>query len=255
LIDYLVDHSIELHTQIVLCPGYNDGKDLEKTIQDLAARWPGVMSLAIVPLGMTDHRDGLVRLSPITPAIAEQVVRQVVRYQRSLRKKTGCGFVYLADEFYRLLGIECPPADEYDGFPQLENGIGMTREFLERLRATRRLFGSMQKRGEQIATLVTGELFEPILREAIDATLARTREETVVRIVGCENRFFGRSVTVAGLLSGGDIARELEGRDLGDRVYVPPATLNDDRLFLDDMTLDDLVRRFGVPFEASFFRP
>jgi putative radical SAM enzyme (TIGR03279 family) len=254
LMDYLAGSGILLHTQIVLCPGYNDGDDLERTIRDLASRWPGVRSLAIVPLGMTEHREGLVELEPVTREIAARMVEQVQAHQKRLRGEIGATFVYLADEFYRMLSMEPPPASRYDGFPQLENGIGMTRHFLDRLRRTRRLFGEATARGERVFTLVTGELFEPILRPAVAKTLERTREEVEVRIVGCVNAFFGRRVTVAGLLSGGDVARGLEGRDLGDRVFVPPATLNDDGVFLDDLRLTDLAERFGTPFEAGFFR-
>lgn len=254
LMDYLAGNGILLHTQIVLCPGYNDGDDLERTIRDLSSRWPGIRSLAIVPLGMTEHREGLVDLAPVTMEIAARVVRQVEAHQGRLRRETGVTFVHLADEFYRMLSMEPPVASRYDGFPQLENGIGMTRHFLDRLRRTRRLFGEAAARGERVFTLVTGELFEPILQRAVARTLERTREEVDVRIVGCANRFFGRRVTVAGLLTGGDIAGGLEGRDLGDRVFVPPATLNDDRVFLDDLRLTDLAERFDTPFEAGFFR-
>lgn len=254
LIDFLAQNGITLHTQIVLCPGYNDGEDLQGTIGDLAARWPGVQSLAIVPLGMTDHREGLVDLAPITVEAARAVLDQVLPHQKRFRKLLGSTFVYLADEFYRLLALEPPPHSHYDGFPQLENGIGMTRHFIARIGRTRRLFGAPARRGERRFTLVTGELFEPILRRIVTGRLERTGEDVEVQIVGCENRFFGRSVTVAGLLTYGDIERALRGRDLGDRVFVPPATLNGDRVFLDDRSLDELARTLSVPVEAGFFR-
>jgi putative radical SAM enzyme (TIGR03279 family) len=254
LMDYLSGNGILLHSQIVLCPGYNDGDDLERTIRDLSSRWPGVKSLAIVPLGTTAHREGLVELAPVTKEVATQVLRQVEAHQKRLRREIGATFVHLADEFYRMLAKDPPSAARYDGFPQLENGIGMTRHFLDRLRRVRRLFGDATDRGERVFTMVTGELFEPILRPAVARTLERTGEDVEVRIVGCVNEFFGRSVTVAGLLSGGDIARGLQGRDLGDRVFVPPATLNDDGVFLDDLRLADLSERFSTPFESGIFR-
>ncbi|MDM7915434.1 MAG: DUF512 domain-containing protein [Candidatus Eisenbacteria bacterium] len=254
LIDWLGENEIEMHTQIVLCPGYNDGPDLEGTLRDLASRWPRVRSLAIVPLGMTEHREGLIPLERMTAEKAREIVEQVRPYQERCRREIGATFVHLADEFYRLLGMETPPVAHYDGFPQLENGIGMTRHFLARLARARHLFAEEIRRGDRVLTLVTGQLFEPILKPAIDRALARTKEPVEVRIVGCENRFFGTSVTVAGLLTGGDIARGLEGKDLGDRVLLPPATLNDEETFLDDMRLADLADRFGVPFQAGFFR-
>ncbi len=254
LLDFLLDHGIIIHTQIVLCPGYNDGEDLEGTIRDLSARWPGIRSLAIVPLGMTDHREGLVALRPFAREDAEAVRLRVAALQKAFRKQWGVGFVYLADEIYRLLGMETPPNPYYDDFPQLENGIGMTRHFLTRLGRKKKLFSHAVRKGERRFTLVTGELFEPILRGAIEATLARTREDVQVGIIGCRNEFFGRSVTVAGLLTGRDILRGLSGREIGDRVFIPPATLNDDGLFLDDMTLDRLAGALGVPVEAGLFR-
>ena len=254
LIDFLGQNGITMHTQIVLCPGYNDGEDLEGTIRDLSQRWPMIRSLAIVPLGMTEHREGLVDLPPITLADATRLHAQVTPHQRRFRREYGVDFVYLADETYRLLGIDPPPAARYDGYPQLENGIGMTRHFLSKLRRTRRLFRDATAMGDRRLTLVTGELFEPILRQAIEETLGRTGEEVDVEIIGCENRFFGRSVTVAGLLTGGDIRRGLAGCSLGDRVYIPPATLNDDGVFLDDTRVEDLASEFGRPFQAGIFR-
>ncbi len=254
LIDYLLENGIAVHTQIVLCPGYNDGEDLEGTIRDLSQRWPGIQSLAIVPLGMTDHREGLIALRRFAREDAEALLRQVGGRQREFRKRLGVGFIYLADEIYRLLSIETPPNAHYDGFPQLENGIGMTRHFLARLTRKRKLFAEAARRGERNFTLVTGELFEPILSRAVAAALARTKEDVSVRIVGCGNDFFGHSVTVAGLLAGRDILKGLDGGEVGERVYIPPATLNDDGVFLDDMTLDELAGAVGVPVQAGFFR-
>lgn len=255
VIDRLIEGGITLHTQVVLCPGFNDGPDLDRTIDDLAMRWPGIRSLAVVPLGLTDHRDGLLPiLDPFTVEDARRLLAQSIPRQRRYRRKLGATFLYLADELYRLLGIDPPPASHYDGYPQLENGIGMTRHFLARLRRARRLFSGAGSKGERRVTLVTGSLFEPILRPAFEEALARTREVVQVDVVGCVNRFFGSRVTVAGLLTGSDIASALEGRDLGDRVYFPPATLNSDGLFLDDMGPEDLEQRFAVPFQPGVFR-
>ncbi len=251
VIDFLLDHGIVLHTQVVLCPGHNDGDDLETTIRDLSARWPGVRSLAVVPVGITGHREGLHDLTPVTKEDARRLAKQIEPHQRELRKGLGVAFVYLADEIYRLLGIEPPPAAHYDEFPQIENGVGMTRQFLDRLKKTTALFSNEAHGNPRVVTLVTGEMFEPVLRQAVGEALARTKEKIEVRIVGCANRFFGQSVTVAGLLAGSDMASGLDGHDLGDRVYIPPTTLNDDGLFLDDMTPDDLTRCLGVPVDTG----
>lgn len=254
LIDYLLDHGIVLHTQVVLCPGENDGDDLEMTLRDLSERWPGVRSLAIVPVGLTDHREGLPGLTPVTVDDARRLAEQIEPHQKKFRSKNGVAFVYLADEIYRLFGKDPPPEEEYDGFPQIENGIGMTRRFLDTLRKSPKLFSNRAHEIPRAVTLVTGELFEPILRREVEQTLSRTKEGVDVQVVGCINRFFGRSVTVAGLLAGSDIEKGLEGVDLGERVYIPPTTLNDDGLFLDDMTPDQLESRLGVPVDAELFQ-
>ncbi len=252
ILDYFRDHDIVMHTQVVLCPGINDGDDLEGTIRDLAAYYPAVQSLAIVPLGMTDHREGLVELAPVTPEVADRVVTSVEAHHRRFRREWGVGFIYLGDEWYRKLGRPVPPETHYDGYPQLENGIGMTRNFLNRLARQRRVLPRTPNDSPRRITIVTGALFRPILEPALRARLERTGESTDVEVVGVENEFFGRSVTVAGLLVGRDIARTLRGRDCGDLVLIPPATLNDDGLFLDDMTLENLAAEVGVPVQAGF---
>ncbi len=251
ILDYFRAHDIIMHTQVVLCPGYNDGDDLEGTIRDLAAYHPAVRSLAIVPLGMTDHREGLVALDPVTPALARDLVSRVEAHRRAFRARWGIRFVYLADEWYRLLGLPVPSEPSYDGFPQLENGIGMTRVFLNRLARQRRVFPWRDDRRRRV-TIVTGSLFRPILEPALAAQLARTGEPVDVSVVGVENEFLGRRVTVAGLLGGRDILRALDGRDLGDAVFIPPATLNDDDLFLDDVSLAGLRNEIRVPVHPGF---
>jgi len=268
ILDYFRDHEIVMHTQIVLCPGINDGEDLEGTIRDLAAYYPAVRSLAVVPLGMTDHRDGLFGLERITPELAERIIGQVEAHQARFRREWGLTWLYLSDEWYRLLGRPVPPETHYDGYPQLENGIGMTRNFLNRLAHQRRIFGPWRKddrpgRGLGVPrlpaperprriTVATGALFQPILEEALRARLGRTGEGVELQVVGVPNDFFGRAVTVAGLLAGRDLAAALEGRDLGELVVIPPATLNDDGIFLDDMDLPELEGRLGTPVRAGF---
>jgi putative radical SAM enzyme (TIGR03279 family) len=251
ILDYFRDNQIVMHTQVVLCPGFNDGDDLEATIRDLAAYYPAVQSLAIVPLGMTDHREGLIALDPITPEMAEGLLEQAERHQRRFQASWGRRFVYLADEWYRLLGRPVPPEPHYDGFPQLENGIGMTRVFLNRLARQRRIFPWRDDRKRRV-TVITGSLFQPILKPALAAKLARTGEPVEAFVAGVENEFFGRRVTVAGLLAGRDILRVLRGLDLGDAVFIPPSTLNDDDLFLDDLSLEGLRAEIGVPVHPGF---
>jgi putative radical SAM enzyme (TIGR03279 family) len=249
---YLVENGIILHTQVVLVPGYNEGEDLERTVRELAAYHPRVASLAVVPLGTTNHREGLPELRRVTRELATEIVARIGIFQEEFRKRWGRRFVYLADEWYRLLDRPVPPETHYDGYPQLENGIGMTRHFLNRLGRLRRIFPDAGRRGVRRITLVTGELFRTTLETAVRGKLARSGEAVSIQVVGVPNRFFGRQVSVAGLLVGRDILESLRRVDLGDRVYLPPHTLNDDDLFLDDTSFADFRRELGVPVRLGF---
>jgi putative radical SAM enzyme (TIGR03279 family) len=247
-IDFLSGNGIVMHTQVVLCPGYNDDDDLDRTISELSARWPLVRSLAVVPVGLTEHRSDLAELRPVTAEDARFLLDRLERYQMGFREELGVSFVYAGDELYHLVGILPPEEDHYDGFPQIENGVGITRQFLDRMECQdSALFGT-----HRAVTLATGEMFAPTLRAAMEDWRRRTGVDIRVDVVGCANRFFGRSVTVAGLLTASDIARALTGRDLGERVYIPSETLNEDALFLDDKTVGGLAEVLDVPVEAGF---
>ena len=252
ILEYLRANDITMHTQVVLCPGYNDGEDLKQTVRDLARFYPQVASLAVVPLGMTEHRDGLSDLAPVTPELAESTLAELEEFRRGFQAEWGTRFVYAADEWYRLLDRPMPPASHYDGFPQIENGIGMTRWFYDKMAKTKRLFPDATKHGWRAVTLVTGALFQPTLTRLVMDKLAKSGESIEVRVVGVPNEFFGRRVTVAGLLVGRDIRDALRGRDLGDAVYLPPATLNEEDTFLDDLRLEDLRAELGVPIKVGF---
>lgn len=252
ILEYFKANDITMHTQVVLCPGFNDGEDLRQTIRDLTRFHPQVQSLAVVPLGMTAHREGLEDLAPVTPEIATQTLADLDAFGSEFKRELGIRFVYPADEWFRLLDRPVPPASHYDGFPQIENGIGMTRYFLDKLARTKRLFPEAQRRGWRRLTLVTGELFRPTLDRILAEKLSRTGESIELEIIGVPNDFFGRKVTVAGLLVGRDILNALRGRTLGDAVYLPPATLNEDNLFLDDVTFQHLEEELGVPVRAGF---
>lgn len=253
ILDYFAENEITMHTQIVLVPGYNDGEDLAQSIRDLSDYHPRVASLAVVPLGMTDHRNGLVQLDKVTPELAERTLAQAAEFQREFRERFGCTWLYMADEWYRLLDRPVPPEPHYDGFPQLENGIGLTRFFLNRLGRVRKVFPNAERDGFRKVTLVTGSLFQQLLESKLRSKLASTGESIEVQIIGVPNDFFGRGVTVAGLLVAQDILNALAAvTDLGDRVFLPPAVLNDDDRFLDDLTLEQFTERLGVPVQVGF---
>ncbi len=249
----LLDGGITLHTQIVVCPGYNDGADLDRSIAGLSALVPrGVESLAIVPVGLTMHREGLPHLERVGPDLARDIHGRVRDWQRRLRARHGITFVHLADEFYHLLGMETPPHEAYDGYPQLDHGIGMTRHFLHHFRHQgERSLRTLCDQGLRRVTLVSGALFAPTLEREI-ARVSAGIPGITLRVAAIRNHFYGESVTVAGLLVGRDIIAQLEGRELGDRICVPPDSLNDAGVFLDDTSTDALAARLGVEVVAGF---
>jgi len=205
----LAGMGIEVHAQIVLVPGLNDGPHLDRSIADLADLYPAVRSLSVVPVGLTKYHRGGCRVHTLEEM--RTVFEQVTGWQQRLRAGLGVNFVYLSDEWYLRLGERVPPLEAYDGLDLTENGVGMVSRFEI---ADRDLQSRI--RALESATLVTGTLFAPVLREAV-AHLPN------VEVVAVVNRFFGETVTVAGLLTGQDVVEQLRGRELGGVVLLPPA--------------------------------
>ncbi|MBI4552630.1 MAG: DUF512 domain-containing protein [Candidatus Latescibacteria bacterium] len=245
IIQRLAEGGILIETQVVLCPEINDGPALRRTVDDLARFFPAVESISIVPVGLTDHRQGLHPLNPVTPEYARRMIDIVEGWQAELRAQLGKALVYLSDEWYLMSGTPLPPPEAYDEFPQIENGVGMVRRFMEEMgRQTRRLPRSLPERRR--ITLVTGVLAQDLIRDALVAPLNRVANLDA-QLVVVENDFFGHGITVSGLLVGRDIVRALQERDVGSTVYLPPNCVNDDGLFLDGMTLDTISTAVGAP--------
>ena len=247
---------ISFHTQAVICPGLNDGEMLEKTIHDLAALQPAALSLAVVPAGITWHREGEYPLRGFSRDEARAVLAACRRWRAICRKHFGTAFVHPADEFYLLAGEAVPSGDEYEGYEQIENGVGMLRLLEEEYTAAwndARESGAFDTlpRGRPVrAVAATGMAAGPFLRDLL-------REKPVpgvdVRIHPCVNYFFGDSVNVSGLLTGRDLLHEENGlRGLkADVLLVTECMLREgEDLLLDDMTVDDLSRRLGIPVIA-----
>lgn len=244
-IQLLHDNGIDMHTQIVLCPGINDGPVLEQTVRDLYRFKKHVMSLAIVPVGLTDHRFGLYDLKKVDNAYANKLLDIVSSWQKEFRADIGRAFVYCSDEFHIVAGREIPDAEYYDGFPQTENGVGIVRSFLLDFRRQSRRFPKSLTQKKTI-TLATAELPSGVILTELVPVLEkignlRVKAETV------HNSLYGRSVTVAGLLSGKCLVSALKGKELGDLILLPPDILNADALFLDDMTVPQLEESLGSP--------
>ena len=229
---------IEVHTQIVCCPGYNDGEILAKSFHDLYARHPHVLTMAVVPVGITKHREGLHPLRTFTKEEAAALIDQVTPWQRQCREETGKTFIYLGDEFYLLAGRDVPAAEWYDGFPQLENGIGLTRSFVDEWQATMPSLSSYQAASP--AVIPVGESAFTVLQPLLDAL--NKQFNTAHSFVPVPNQFFGGKVNVTGLLTASDILRTC--KESGKRLILPAVVLNNDKLFLDDTALEQFRKEY-----------
>lgn len=234
-LDELERAGVEYHTQVVLCKDLNDGAELDFTIAQILKRRPHAQSLAIVPVGVTRHRRDKFPLKQFDKNSAAEVIAQVERYQKKSRAETGRTFVYLGDEFYFLAEREFPPAEFYDDFPQIENGIGMTRNFVDEFEAA-----SDKGHGTSFVDVVCGTSIAKVFK-----TL--TADMVNVRIVPVANKFFGERVNVSGLLTGGDIIDALKTLDGNrDLILIPSTALKSgEEIFLDDVTVDDLRKIFA----------
>ncbi len=238
----LTGEGIMVHGQVVLCPGLNDGKNLERTIHDLVELHPGVASLAVVPVGLTKHRNNLPELTPFTPEIARETIAHVTPIQKKLQKQLGTPFVFLGDEIYIMAGAEIPPARHYRDFPQIENGVGMVRTFLRQFDTALR----KKRSGKGKGVVCTGKVFQPYLKQCI------VRLGMDLKVVAVESAFWGPGIGVAGLLTGSDFIAALKGKVYGDFVVIPSeCMIGDDYLFLDDLTIKDVERELGVPVLPS----
>lgn len=235
----LAEHHIEIHCQIVLVPGVNDGAELDRTIHDLLSLWPAVQSVAIVPVGLTAHRSQLPLLRKTTQHEARAVINELLPLARRARRKLGVSFIYLADEFFLLAGSGVPERRYYDDFPQIENGIGLTRHLLDELKPYLRRLPKRLPRPRRVIW-ITGSLAAPILQTV--AWKLSSIEGLWVDVCAVSNRFFGESVTVTGLLTGQDILAALQVVDIdGTQILIPEVTLRtEEKDFLDGMTLADL---------------
>jgi putative radical SAM enzyme (TIGR03279 family) len=248
----LLDAGIEVHAQVVLCPGINDGEVLKKTILDLAAEYPRITSVAIVPLGLTRYNTDA-RLMRVTPEFCREVIDQIVPLQKQLQAKLGTNFALLGDEIYLRAGRRIPGRAHYGEYPQIEDGVGMVRSFANEFgRLLRQLERGQGTRGTRLSTrpgtIFTGTLFAPELKKMIDTMNARFG--TRLSVEPLENSYFGGDVSVAGLLTGQDLVQARE-RVTGEFVVIPRQMLkSDEAIMLDGMNLTDVSRALGQPVHA-----
>lgn len=241
-IERLATAGIQMHGQVVLCPGLNDGVHLERTIEDLLKFHPSVASLAIVPVGLTDHRNNLPALRPFTPVYARDLIARVTPIQKSLKRRIGTPFAFLGDEIYIMAEMRIPPASHYADFPQIENGVGMVRSFLTQFGAALR----SKPRGHVPGTVCTGKVFYSYLKNCVD------RLGMDLKTIAVDSKFWGSGIGVAGLLTGSDFIAALKGNVYGDFVVLPSESMiGDDYVFLDDLTIKDVEGALGVEVVPS----
>ena len=240
-LDRLESYGVEYHTQVVLCPNLNDGAELDYTISEIMKRRPYAKSLAIVPVGMTKYRRDFFPLNQFDREGAAQVIRQVEKFQIRSREETGSTFVYLGDEFYFLAGKAIPPTEYYDDFPQIENGIGMTRNFIEEFHEENIIHTSKKISIDVICGTSIAVILQNLSNEVM-----RLNQNIDVRILPVVNEFFGSKINVSGLLTGIDILNALQKNNRNcDKILIPATALRaGTEIFLDDMTVDDLRKNF-----------
>jgi putative radical SAM enzyme (TIGR03279 family) len=248
---WFAERRLQIHAQVVVCPGLNDGEALGRTLQDLAdfaeGDWPAVLSTAVVPVGLTRFRPAHDNLVPVDQAAAVAVIRQVEALQEAFQRRLDSRFAWLADEWYLIAGLPLPPRTDYEDLPQRENGVGSIRGFLEELdQATAQLPQSLavpQRLSWVVGAVVAGAL-EPVVER-----LNRV-EGLDLRLHGLPSPYWGQDLVVTGLLTGADLIEGLQGRDLGERLLLPKLMLRQgESVFLDDMTLEQLQAQLPVPIQ------
>lgn len=244
----LAQAGIGLNTQLVLCPGLNDRDELAFSLQELYKLTPALQSVAAVPVGLSRHRDGLYPLRPYTRQEACAIIKMIEDFGQRCLDETGTRLVYPSDEFYLRAGKSLPPDEFYEDYPQLENGVGLMTLFAREVDdALEDLPQSGEKRTVSIATGVDAA---PFMREQA-AKVTEKYPELTCTVYPVINHFFGESITVAGLLTGQDLAAELTGKDLGEVLFLPEVMLRHEKdLFLDGMSIQELQTKLGTKIQV-----
>lgn len=256
-VDKLYEAGITMNGQIVLCKGVNDGKELEYSIKKLMEYIPVLESVSVVPVGLSKYREGLYPLEPFLQEDAAQVLDMIHGFQKEIYKKHGTHFIHASDEWYILAGYEIPEEENYDGYLQLENGVGMLRlllnEFQDALEGVKERISG----GDPILTsgevkemsMVTGRISYPYICKMVEEMMALIPGLSI-HVYEIINHFFGEMITVTGLLTGQDITRQLKGQELGERLLLPQNTLRSgESVFLDDMTVSDMEKALQVKID------
>ncbi|MBQ7358626.1 MAG: DUF512 domain-containing protein [Lachnospiraceae bacterium] len=250
-VDRFMEAGIVMNGQIVLCKGVNDGEELEFSIREMTKYLPNLQSVSVVPVGLSKYRDGLYPLEPFTKEDACQVIDTIEEWQRKVYAEYGIHFIHASDEWYILAERELPEEDRYDGYLQLENGVGMLRlqreEFADAMR--QRKPQTIQSDKKERISLATGKLAYPEIQRMADEIMSKVGQ-VEIKVYPITNHFFGEMITVSGLLTGQDILAQLKDKDLGDRLLLPINVLRSgEEVFLDDMTLSELEKALQVKID------
>ena len=246
-IQILYDGGITMNGQIVLCKGINDGEELERSIRDMTKWLPNLQSVSVVPVGLTKFRDGLYPLEPFTKEDAKEVLGIIHKWQKKIYEEYGIHFIHAGDEWYLLAEEELPEEERYDGYLQLENGVGMLRLLLNEFEEA---YEPLAGDGREIHLfMATGKLAYPYLKEMLERLKAKYPNLNV-NLFEIRNDFFGERITVAGLITGQDLIAQLKGQDLGDALLLPCSMLRSgEEVFLDDVTVTELSDALQVPID------
>jgi putative radical SAM enzyme (TIGR03279 family) len=238
------DAGISMNCQIVCCPGMNDGEELRRSLNDLKVLWPQVASVSVVPVGITKYRDSLYPLTPVNGEKAAEILNITDAYGDKCLEELGTRLFYCADELYLKAGREIPPEDYYEDYPQIENGVGMMRSLEEEFKAALKLMDSASSEPFSIAT---GKAAEGYITKLVK--LSQEKSENInCKVYAIKNEFFGDTVDVSGLVSGGDLVSQLKGKELGKRLLIPASMLrHGGDVFLDDLPLEEAEKALSVP--------
>lgn len=241
---FLKENKIRMHVQIVLCPGYNDERELQRTIRDLYGFYPYVSSIAVVPVGITMHRRQAIK--PVEKEDAVRAIGIIDSFQKRFRKKHGVSVVYGADELYIKGGVNFPALSEYGELPQIENGVGMVQLFISQSKRISRQLSAISHQQKKKFLTFAGTSFYPYLKKITDRLLEK--EGININVIPVENTFFGRAITVTGLLTGRDVIRALSDKTDGcECLFVPDTVMREgENVLLDDTSKEDIENALGI---------
>jgi putative radical SAM enzyme (TIGR03279 family) len=248
-IKWFQENDLQIHAQVVVCPGINDGIYLEKTLSDLAqfhqGDFPTVASAAVVPVGLTRFRPNLEELTPVSKNKAREIIKQVKQLQTKFYQELGSNFAWLADEWFLIAQEDLPPESDYEDYPQIGNGVGSIRQFIKQFQDTANKLLPASLTTPKTLTWLVGNAVEYAFHELVNRLNQVTNLQ--VNLIALNSNYWGQEITVTGLLTGEDIIRGLENKDLGEAILLPTVMLkHGELLFLDDLTVAEVAQKLGT---------